>query len=213
MCKGLSLHAFQSNSHQFNRFLLVFQFQSFPNRLRPKSFPDQENGSRVERIKSIGSDPTLQQEVMEILSRHHDEERETLVAEEHLLDREIKRWTHEAKNLIGQINADEVSTLVTSRLAEVQERLAQETPRLAHVRQELARLAEWAIPTETVAKALERFDPLWQAMMMVERQKLLRMLIERIDYDGKQGSVTIVFRPSGLESLLTESLATKETAA
>ena len=167
----------------------------------------------VERIKSIGSDPGLQQEVMEILTRHHEEEREALVAEERLLDREIKRWTQEAKNLVGQIKADDVSTLVTSRLAQVQERLAQETPRLAHVRQELARLAEWAIPAETVARALQRFDPLWQAMTMVERQKLLQLLIERIDYDGKQGSVTIIFRPSGLESLLTESLATKETAA
>jgi len=167
----------------------------------------------VERIKSIGSDPGLQQEVMEILGRHHEEEREALVAEERLLDREIKRWTQEARNLVGQIKADEVGTLVTGRLAEVQERLAQETPRLAHVRQELARQAEWAIPAETVARALERFDPLWQAMTMVERQKLLQLLIERIEYDGKQGSVTIIFRPSGLESLLTESLATKETAA
>ena len=115
--------------------------------------------------------------------------------------------------MVGQIKADEVSALVTSRLAEVQERLAQETPRLAHVRQELARLEEWAIPKETVAQALQRFDPLWQAMTMVERQKLLQLLIERINYDGKQGSVTIIFRPSGLESLLTESLATKENAA
>ena len=89
----------------------------------------------VERIKSIGSDPGLKQEVMEILSRHHEEEREALVAEELLLDREIKRWGNEANNLVGQIKADEVSTLVTSRLAQVQERIAHEKPRLAHVRQ------------------------------------------------------------------------------
>jgi site-specific DNA recombinase len=167
----------------------------------------------IERIKSISSDPRLQQEVMEILNSHHEEEREALVSEEGLLDREIKRWTQEAKNLVGQIKADDVNTIVTSRLAQVKERLAQETPRLAHVRQELARLHEWAIPTETVVRALERFDLLWQAMNMHERQKLLHLLIERIDYDGKQGSVTIIFRPSGLESLLTESQAPKETAA
>ncbi len=66
----------------------------------------------VERIKSIGSDPGLRQEVMEILNRHHEEEREALVAEERLLDREIKRLTQEAKNLVGQIKADDVSTLL-----------------------------------------------------------------------------------------------------
>ncbi len=121
----------------------------------------------IEQIKSIGSDPGLQQEVIEILSRHHEEEREALVAEERLLDREIKRWTQEAKNLVGQIKADEVSTVVTSRLAQVQERLAQETPRLAHVRQELARLAEWAIPAQTVARAqngLTHCGRRWQCM-------------------------------------------------
>lgn len=167
----------------------------------------------LDRIRGIGSDPGLQEEVMQILAGHHDEERDSLQAEERLLDREIKRWAQEAKNLVGQIKEGDVNTLVTSRLAEVQERLAQETPRLAHVRQELARLEHWAIPQDQVATALKRFDPLWQAMTMVERQRLLQLLIERIDYDGKQGNVTIHFHPSGLESLLTESLGTKENAA
>ena len=167
----------------------------------------------LDRIRGIGSDPGLQEEVMQILGHHHEEERETLIAEERLLDREIKRWAQEAKNLVGQIKADEVNTLVASRLAEVQERLAQETPRLAHVRKELARLKHWAIPQDQVATALKRFDPLWQGMTMVERQRLLQLLIERVDYDGSAGHVTIHFHPSDLESLLTESLTTKKTAA
>jgi site-specific DNA recombinase len=78
----------------------------------------------VDRIRGIGTDPGLQDEVVQIISRHHDEERESLAAEERLLDREIKRWEQESRNLVGQIRAGEVNTLVASRLAEVQERLA-----------------------------------------------------------------------------------------
>ena len=163
--------------------------------------------------RKIGTDEGMQDEVVQILQRHHDEEREALAGEARLLEREIKRWEQEAKNLVGQIKADEVNTLVANRLAEVQQRLAQESPRLAHIRQELERLAEWAIPNEKVAAVLQRFDPLWQAMNSVEKQKLLQLLIERIDFDGKQGQITITFRPSGLESLLTESLSPVETAA
>ena len=43
-------------------------------------------------------------------------------------------------------------------------------------------------------------------MTIVERQKLLQLLIDRIDYDGMAGQVTIHFHPTGLESLLTETL-------
>ena len=161
----------------------------------------------VERISSIGSDSELQNEVFQILNQHHAEHREELVAEERLLDRELKRWQTETKNLIGQIKASEVGSLVAKRLAEVQERIALETPRLAKLRGELARLADWSLPREKVTTLLQRFDELWKAMTIVEKQKLLNLLIERIDYDGQHGQVTIHFHPSGLESLLTETLS------
>ncbi len=167
----------------------------------------------VDRIRSIGTDPGLQDEVVQIISRHHDDERESMAAEERLLDREIKRWEQEARNLVGQIKADEVNTLVASRLAEVQERLAHETPRLAQIREHLVRLADWTIPANKVATMLAKFDGLWLAMTTPEKQKLLNLLIDRIDYDGAVGQVTIHFHPSGLESLLTESLTTTEVAA
>ncbi len=167
----------------------------------------------VDRIRSIGTDPGLQDEVVQIISRHHTEERESLAAEERLLDREITRWEQEARNLVGQIKAGEVNTLVASRLAEVQERLAHETPRLAQIRENLTRLDDWTIPANKVATMLAKFDGLWLAMTTPEKQKLLNLLIDRIDYDGAVGQVTIHFHPSGLESLLTESLTTTEVAA
>ncbi|MBL8825188.1 MAG: recombinase zinc beta ribbon domain-containing protein, partial [Planctomycetia bacterium] len=160
----------------------------------------------LERIQGIGSDPSLQAEVLAIIHQHHEEHRQTLKSEQALLERELKRWQQEARNLVGQIKAGEVNTLVTSRLAEVQERIAHETPQLAQIRDELERLADWSITSESVATVLGRFDDLWKAMNIVEKQKLLQLLIDRIDYDGKVGQVTIHFHPTGLESLLTETL-------
>jgi len=43
---------------------------------------------------------------------------------------------------MGQIKSDEVNALVASRLAEVQERIAHKTQRVAQIRDELTRLAE-----------------------------------------------------------------------
>ena len=167
----------------------------------------------VERIRGIGTDPGLQARSDGDLGRHHEEERESLAAEERLLDREIKRWNQEARNLVGQIKAGEVNTLVASRLAEVQERLAQETPRLAHVRHELARLADWAIPAEngshaaaTVRRTVAGHDDGGEAEAAATAHRT-----HRLRWQARQ--VTIHFHPSGLESLLTESLTTKENAA
>lgn len=43
-------------------------------------------------------------------------------------------------------------------------------------------------------------------MTFVERQKLLQLLIDRIDCDGRQRQLTIHFKPDGLEYPLTETL-------
>ena len=131
-----------------------------------------------------------QDEVVQIISRHHEEERAALVSEERLLDREIQRWQQEVRNLVGQIRAGEVTTLVASRLAEVQERLAHETPRLAQIRDNLKRLVEWTIPANKVTTMLVKFHGLWLVMTTPEKQKLLNLLIDRIDYDGAVGQVT-----------------------
>ncbi|MFT3883625.1 MAG: hypothetical protein QM703_28750 [Gemmatales bacterium] len=71
---------------------------------------------------------------------------------------------------------------------------------------ELVRLKVWSLPREKVATLLQHFDELWQALSIVEKQKLLNLLIERLDYAHQHGQVTIHFHPSGLESLLTETL-------
>jgi site-specific DNA recombinase len=167
----------------------------------------------VDRIRGIGTDTALQAEVLTIIHQHHDDHRQTLESEAALLERELTRWQTEARNLVGQIKAGEVNTLVASRLAEVQERIAHETPRLAQIRDELARLATWTITPEKVATVLGGFDDLWQAMNVVERQRLLQLLIARIDYHGGAGEVTIHFHPTGLESLITDTLPTSEKAA
>jgi hypothetical protein len=83
-----------------------------------------------------------------------------------------------------------------------QERLAHETPRLAQFRDNLARSADWMLPATKVATMLAKFDGLWQAMTTPKKQKLLNLLIERIDYDGAIGQVTFTSIPLDLNRCL-----------
>ena len=50
-------------------------------------------------------------------------------------------------------------------------------------------------------QALEVFDPVWTALAPREQVRRLRLLIERVGYDGRDGTVTVTFRPPGIEAL------------
>ena len=45
------------------------------------------------------------------------------------------------------------------------------------------------------------FDPVWDGLSHAEQSRLLQQLIERIDYDGSQGTISVTFDPAGSETL------------
>jgi site-specific DNA recombinase len=63
--------------------------------------------------------------------------------------------------------------------------------------------AENGTDAEALAPATLRLvlDPAWQELPPAQRAAIVRGLVERIDYDGVQGKVTITFRPQGLRAL------------
>jgi site-specific DNA recombinase len=44
----------------------------------------------------------------------------------------------------------------------------------------------------------------WEQLSPKEQARLIRLLVERVDYDGAQGSVAITFRPGGIKTLAAE---------
>ena len=64
-----------------------------------------------------------------------------------------------------------------------------------------------------VSKALAEFDKLWDALAPREQARLLELLIERVEYDGQRGNVSLTFHPSGIKSLTDELAQYQEDAA
>jgi site-specific DNA recombinase len=63
-----------------------------------------------------------------------------------------------------------------------------------------------------VTAALAQFDPVWESLSLKEQARVLRLLIERVDYDGDEGSVSVTFRSTGIRTLAEENTP-EETAA
>jgi len=62
-------------------------------------------------------------------------------------------------------------------------------------------------------KALSLFDPVWEQLFPKEQARIMRLLIERIDYRpggpehrrrGGEGTIEITFRDAGIKALCEE---------
>ncbi len=100
-----------------------------------------------------------------------------------------------------------------ARLVEVQGRIGTAERRLVEVEDELARLIDQNIDEDDVAAALAEFDAVWAALKPNEQARVLELLIERVQYDGKAGDIAITFRPSGIKTLAAETAEPEESAA
>jgi site-specific DNA recombinase len=87
-------------------------------------------------------------------------------------------------------------------------RLERATPRddarLAELRAQLAALAAQRVDEADVARALAAFEPIWDVLLTPERERVLRLLVERVSYDGAAGKLEIAWRLAGFGDLARE---------
>ena len=107
------------------------------------------------------------------------------------------------------LNAHQIETAVVEHVRgiEMNEQVVAATvakareQRLTALREEAPALEREAVDESDLARALEVFDPVWTALAPREQARRLRLLIERVGYDGRDGTVTVTFRPPGIEAL------------
>lgn len=123
-----------------------------------------------------------------------------LAIEERRLKRELAGYHRELQNLAKQ-PATGQDVGLAARLADLQERIQSSERRLIEVRDEAERVRHDLIDEGDVGRALAAFDPVWQALSPHEQGRLLQLLIERIDYDGRKGTISIAFHAGGIKVL------------
>jgi site-specific DNA recombinase len=64
-----------------------------------------------------------------------------------------------------------------------------------------------------MAQALTAFDPVWDSLTLSEQSRLLHLLIERVDYDGRTSDISITFHPTGIKTLADELAEKQENVA
>jgi len=146
----------------------------------------------VERIKVIGKDPSLVAETLAQVRHLQKTRTPALVAERRRLERELARL----RDRDG--DADHIGK-IESRLAEIAE--------------ELSVLQTAAVDRRDLARALEMFDEVWACLFPREQERVIQLLVERMEFDAARETVAITFRPTGIRALAEEIDATQEVLA
>ena len=97
--------------------------------------------------------------------------------------------------------------MAAAQFADVQERIPCTERRLTEVRDEVERLRRDLIDEADAAQALAEFEPVWKSLSPREQGQLLQLLIECIDYDGRDGVISITFHASGIQALANHEFA------
>jgi len=161
----------------------------------------------VDQIKCIGRDPLVI--------------KETLAQARLQAEAQIERLKAERGGLFGRLRDDhaELGRLAAEsrpgdpRLADAHDRIREAQRRVTEIDDELAALGGDLVDEAEVAAALADFDAVWDCLAPREQARVIELLVERVEYDGQGGSVSITFHPSGIKALAGEFTNQKEEAA
>ncbi len=163
-----------------------------------RSVPAQEIEAYVlQRLKAIGRDPRLAAEIAAQARAEHDRQLESLRAEKTSLQRSVREQARAVAGLFGQLDA-------SARIAQLEARIRAGERRLQEIAAEIAALGPEPVEAEAVFAALAQFDAVAATLMPAERERLVRLLVERVAYDGAKSTVSITFRPAGIQSISSQ---------
>ncbi|MHA7813119.1 MAG: recombinase family protein [Phycisphaerales bacterium] len=117
----------------------------------------------------------------------------------HDIQKELKRLDRELRRAVGEPGDR------TARVAELNEAIMADQKREKMLREELDRLRSQRIDPPQAERRLKNFDEVWSNLIPREQARLLKLLIERVEYDSESQSVSVTFRPSGIKSLAKEA--------
>jgi site-specific DNA recombinase len=73
------------------------------------------------------------------------------------------------------------------------------------IESELAALQSNKIDDAEITAALADFNDVWDEPSPKEQSRLVSLLIERVEYDGREGDVSITLHPTGIHAPRIES--------
>jgi site-specific DNA recombinase len=164
----------------------------------------------VERIRAIGADPALQQQVFAQARQQDEACLSEWEAERRGLEKDLARWHAQLRAHVPACAGADEDGATLAWLTDTQERIRGAEQQLLKLREQMCALRQRRLDADEVALALTQFGPVWESLAPREQARLVQLLIEKVEYDGVNGRVAIAFYPTGIKTLAEELMAEQQ---
>ncbi len=160
----------------------------------------------VECIKEIGKDSALVEATIRQVVEKRFGHKPAFIAERNRVKKDIERLTADARRLVDALAQGTVtsSSIITEQIANIEAVIEERNKRLTELNEELIKMELDTVVPSDVKKALESFTPIWDVLYVKEKIRIINLLIEKVSYNGEDGTVAITFHPSGIKRLAAE---------
>jgi site-specific DNA recombinase len=201
-CSMTHSHTTKNGSKRYRYYVCVNAQKRGWHNCPSRSIPAAEiEGFVVDQIRAVARDPKIVAATLVEASNQIHESLDRMEAERRDIKRDLARANAEMRALALEAIGDADGSRACRQLADAQERIRLGEVRLTEIREETIRLRAEAICEDEVVAALGDFDAMWGALSLREQARVVQLLIERVEYDGDGGTVSVTFRPSGIKAL------------
>ncbi len=123
------------------------------------------------------------------------------------LERQRIEVENAIKNLgrqVGEIAARAGFEGATRQLRQLQADIQNRQQDATVINAQVARLRLRMLEPDELVGAIEAFDPLWETLPPAQKARLVHLLIERVEYDGENKTISLTFHPTGIRTLTAE---------
>ncbi len=169
----------------------------------------------VNQIRALVTQPEMIRQVVTEaetvrMNRVTELQQDVTTLEAHLLSRQ--HAGQQLTRVLEAEGADTPNTLILEQLQQLEREITETSQALTEVKHELLALTARKVSMKEFRAALELFDPVWEVLYPIERARILRLLIEQIDFNAGTGKIGITFRPTGVATLHDEMTSAQQLA-
>jgi site-specific DNA recombinase len=162
----------------------------------------------LEQIAKVGQDQERSGKILNEASKQRKTRLADLEGERRRLERELKILTEK----LAQGNGANDRKQPVCGFETIQENIGHLERRLAETQVQAQALQHPALELEEAAQALMALEQGFEELPVIEQARLIRSIVERVDYDGVQGKLALTLDPAGLVAVLEEETKRKENS-
>lgn len=159
----------------------------------------------IDHIRGVGRDPRVVAATVAEIRRHTEIEITQRELEQKRLTQEIADCQRRSRRLGDQVDSKTGQYRNPEALAEVQERILIAERRITELGEEILVFKGQLVEEAEVKAGLAAFDPVWNSLSPTEQSRLLKLLVEKVAYDGAKSTVSVTYRPTGIKHLAAKS--------